>query len=554
MAKKKILTTSSAVSRIRQKQKLHKGQSTVTDIKSHLGFHIVSIAALALVAGFLIQALTPYGSATSPDSISYLDIGFNLRGGQGLVTTNLSFDDTGTNSYSPQRIWPPAYPALLSVLIKSPFDVERVRFLSGILLLISGILILMILRTGEVDWLVSLLIATLVLLTLPMVLVYTYVWSETLFIPILLGMVLVIFRYLRLGSDRVLRKSILIGLFVVLSLALVLTRYIGVAMILLFPLIYALSNRDRPDRIIIFSGLLTHAVLVTLFLADNYQVTGSISGGTRSPSSLSLEDNLQHMAEAFSTLFPTSLIGFGLGIVLSWAVLSGIVAARGSWAGDSQLGLRLKYVLILVSVATLYLGALVVMRTHSSFDQIDVRLIAPAVPIIVLGLAIFPALTASRVTFLSVGFVSLSLVFMLAIKGLDGVTNAKINWEKSGTPALPMRGEIRFNNFSAGSQGRGDAEFLRSLVAPEGYLFIERPLIWRFLTQRHTFSRPSTLTSEIIGRLNEMPEGSIIVVSPTQAQEMESMIEVIGLEMKTVNLGGLVGVRLPFSGKGHVLE
>ena len=62
------------------------------------------------------------------------------------------------------------------------------------------------------------------------------------------------------------------------------------------------------------------------------------------------------------------------------------------------------------------------------------------------------------------------------------------------------------------------------------------------------------MDSEIIGRLNEMPEGSIIVVSPTEAQEMESMLEVIGLEMKTVNLGGLVGVRLPFSEKGQVLK
>lgn len=526
----------------------------MTDIKSDLGFHIVSIVALALVAVFLIRALTPYGSATSPDSISYLDIGFNFKHGQGLVTTNLSFDATGTNSYSPQRLWPPAYPALLSVLITTPFDVERVRFLSGILLLLSGILILLILRAGEVDWLVSLLIATLAMLTLSMVLVYTYVWSETLFIPILLGMVLVIFRYLRLRSDKVLRKSILIGLFVVLSLALVLTRYIGVSMILLFPLIYALSNRDRSDRIIIFSGLLAYAVLVALFLADNYQVTGNISGGTRSPSSLSLGDNLQHMAEAFATIFPTSLIGIGLGIVLAGAVLSGIVAARSSWAGESQLGLRLKYILILGSVAMLYLGALVVMRTYTSFDQIDVRLIAPTVPIIVLGLAIFPAIAASRVIFLSVGLVSLSLVFMLALKGLDGVTNAMINWEKSGTPALPMRGEVRFNNFSAGNQGRADAELLRSLVVPEGYLFIEHPLIWRFLTQRHAFSRPSTLDSEIIGRLNEMPEGSIIVVSQTEAQEMESMLEVIGLEMKTVNLGGLVGVRLPFSEKGQVLK
>ena len=121
----------------------------MTDIKSDLGFHIVSIVALALVAVFLIRALTPYGSATSPDSISYLDIGFNFKHGQGLVTTNLSFDATGTNSYSPQRLWPPAYPALLSVLITTPFDVERVRFLSGILLLLSGILILLILRAGR---------------------------------------------------------------------------------------------------------------------------------------------------------------------------------------------------------------------------------------------------------------------------------------------------------------------------------------------------------------------------------------------------------------------
>ena len=59
---------------------------------SAAGLYFVSIVPLALLVIFLIQSLTPYGSATSPDSISYLDTAFNIKEGNGLVTTNVSFD------------------------------------------------------------------------------------------------------------------------------------------------------------------------------------------------------------------------------------------------------------------------------------------------------------------------------------------------------------------------------------------------------------------------------------------------------------------------------
>jgi hypothetical protein len=248
------------------------------------------------------------------------------------------------------------------------------------------------------------------------------------------------------------------------------------------------------------------------------------------------------------------LIGIGLGVVLAGYVLYGIVAAKSPGAEESLKKLRLKYVVFLGSVAILYLGALVALRTNAAFDQIDVRLIAPALPITVLGLVILPAIAVSRVTFLSVGVVSLSLVFMLALKGWGGVTNTLINWEKSGNPELPMRGDRIFNNFTAGGEGRPDALALRSLVDSEGFLFIESPLMWRFITQRRSFSIPSTFDGEVIDRLDEMPRGSLIVVSAAEAQEIQSKFARNGLEMQVVNMGAMVGVRLPFSKKGQIPE
>ena len=518
---------------------------------SAAGLYFVSIVPLALLVIFLIQSLTPYASATSPDSISYLDTAFNIKEGNGLVTTNVSFDAAGTNSQSPQRLWPPAYPALLSLFIESPFDVENVSVLSGILLLLSSTLIFGILRTAKIDWLVSLLISMLAILNLSMLLVYTYAWSETLFIPILLSMILVAFQYLRCSDISVRVRITLIGLFVILSLALLFTRYIGLAMILLFPLIYVLSNRSRSDKVIIFSGLVVYIVLASLFLAQNHQITGSISGGKRPPSSLTLSENLQHLAEAFSTIFPASLMGVGLGALLAGSALYSVAAAKKSWAANTSLNkLRLKYVVILGFVAVLYLSALVALRTNASFDQIDVRLIAPALPVTVLGLAILPAITVKRVAFFSVGMVSLSLIFMLAIRGWTGVTNTLVNWEKSGNPELPMRGSVVFNNFTAGPEGRQDAAALRSLVDEKGFLFIETPLFWRFITQRESYSIPSTIDHAVIDRLNTVPQGSLIIVSAAQAREMRSILARRGLEMQVVNMGEMVGVRLPFSARG----
>ncbi len=53
--------------------------------KQHLIIHIMSVILILAFATIVISALTPYGAATTPDSLHYLDIARNIKQGHGIA-------------------------------------------------------------------------------------------------------------------------------------------------------------------------------------------------------------------------------------------------------------------------------------------------------------------------------------------------------------------------------------------------------------------------------------------------------------------------------------
>ena len=60
---------------------------------------------------YFLKTLISFGTATTPDSIHYLDVSQNIADGLGLVENTYLL---GPEKFKPFTLWPPLYPFLLS--------------------------------------------------------------------------------------------------------------------------------------------------------------------------------------------------------------------------------------------------------------------------------------------------------------------------------------------------------------------------------------------------------------------------------------------------------
>lgn len=201
---------------------------------------LLGVLFMATVAGS--WWMTGAGMVVTPDSASYLSTAQHLADGQGL--TSDFAPDTSTYTIEEQleldgRVplteWPPLYPAVLgggAVLGPDPLEVARVvnAFALGATAVLGALLIrravdpppLVLAATALLVVLGPVQVAGLRLLSVPLVGQSAFVLSETLFLPLLLGALLVGARIARDGRRALVAAVALVG-------AATLTRYVGVA-------------------------------------------------------------------------------------------------------------------------------------------------------------------------------------------------------------------------------------------------------------------------------------------------------------------------------------
>ena len=151
-----------------------------TTIRNGVAFLVILVFSLLLV-----RFLTPFGSATTPDSLNYLDMARNYKSGIGVLATDRSLDNHDGMLYREEKLWPPLYPLTLAASAFKLPDVVTASHLSSVLLALTA-LIAYLLLAPVMKWYFALSAAMLLCLTVPLITVYTYAWSETLFIPLLL--------------------------------------------------------------------------------------------------------------------------------------------------------------------------------------------------------------------------------------------------------------------------------------------------------------------------------------------------------------------------------
>lgn len=506
--------------------------------------NLVSIATLLIISFLVVTMLTPYGSATSPDSLRYLDIAMNIKNGDGALATNFALENAGRHILNEQRAWPPLYPTLLSITVSDSSDVLAVANISKILLFISAFFVFLIL-SPLTKWYFALISSCLFSITLPMITIYTYVWSETLFIALMNIAIWISINYLGLDAKYFFKKIIFLASLLIILILLAYTRYIGIVFAVLLPAVYIVSNKTKFDHIIFTVALGVYTSIVGYLLLDNYRVTGSISGIIRSPSDKTIADNLMNSYEVLVTILPSTLpavISVLMFSLMFFYVTKKLRHGRADIAKEKLINSTG----ILILVGVVYIFAVVILRSHSLFDEIDVRLLSPGFPALFMLIIIFPLFSdINSKTGISACVLSGLLIASFPIEGYGQLIKSPGNWRKYNNPRHSMRLNRTYNSFTTNISTNMGKKIFSSLVSNNGVIVVDRPLNFKFRTGVNCIQKPKVIDREIFQEINALPEGSLFLVDKNERNPFYSMNIGQELVFQYFDLGTSLAIRIP---------
>lgn len=483
-----------------------------------------TVAAILIGMGafFIVALLTPFGAATSPDSLIYIEMASNVSRADGLVVKDNSFTHLGSEVFIEQKQWPPLYPLSLALLAGSEVDVMSVARSSAVFLFVAGFFVYLIL-VPYIDWFLALVAALLLFMSVPTLTIYTYAWSETLFVPLLVIAAWSVIRYLELNGagNNSIKYAYLVSLLgAVLGLAY--TRYVGVVFSLLLVVPFLLSRKKRQEFLAFLVAWAAYGLGLGWMFYDNYSATGSITGAYRMPSGKGFFENLFDFNAVLRVVIPVAFESVAIlllcALLVGYAVLkkggvkkSGVVAGSASHAAT-----------VLVFVTLLYFLAIAGLRSYSSFDEIDVRLLSPVFPCIWMLLFIFPVLSGKR---RQMGFwvltFSIFLVFAFVGKGYVRLLETMDNWVRYNNPKLLLKGDVLYSNYTyKPEENTARVLFSQQRVNADSLLVVDGPRIMEFVTGIKSAQIPDVIDLEVIDRLNSLPARSFLMMSEASRLEM----------------------------------
>ena len=320
---------------------------------------------VAIAGFFLVQALCAYGGiGVSPDSVVYISTAQHIHD-HGVIN---DFTD------APLMDFPAGYPTFLAILI---FLTGRAVIAFGPALngLLFGSLIFLC------GWIVNrfshrsrgyTLILLVIMAGSPCLLeVYSMVWSETLFLVLILLFIIGCYRYFQ---THALRWLLFIGL--VAGVACV-TRYAGISLAAMGGLLMLCDGRLRWGRkkighIALFGTL--SVLLLALNLYRNFQVTRTLTG-YREKGITPLGLNIHDFGSVLSDWLPflgdryqaaTGIAVFFI-ILITAIFIYRLIRKTGFFSYDT----------IALSYFVVYAGFILFSATVSRFQQLDSRLLSP---------------------------------------------------------------------------------------------------------------------------------------------------------------------------------
>ena len=340
---------------------------------------------LAVVAALLVVSHTPMGAALSMDSLYYLSTADNILDGNGITRSTYALSGPALQSTT---LWPPLYPVLLAAIksvanLAGTSDVVGIAVFNAIALIATMYLVVRI-ASLSASVQVGLVVAIAIAVSPSIQIVFTYAWSEVLFIPLCLAAYFSLQQYLT-GNESV-RRGWLFAMIVLLGLA-AYTRYVGIAFFAsaaLAMLLYGRGDLMQKLRTVTAVALAYLAFLSPMLLRNLLQ-SGTFSGGERG----SPDTNV--LADLATLMWYLYLEFLNLPVFLGAVVLV-VTVASAAWlfsrhTGSSKQGSLtngLPNIGAPFLFAVFYMIFLLISRGRQSID-LDSRMLSVVVPFLALG-------------------------------------------------------------------------------------------------------------------------------------------------------------------------
>ena len=288
---------------------------------------VVTVALLSIVGAVLLIALSPHGVHATNDSFTYLGAADSLARGEGWT---YPFGEVG----SPVTLFPPLYPAVLALPeLLGVGTFAWVTWQNAVLFAVFSAVVGLTVATATRGSAVAAAVAVaLISLGTPTVITYARIWSETIFLPLVVAILACLDRFL------VTRRTVwLMGSSVLMSLAL-LTRYAGLAVFAASCLLLVVWPRrrivERVRHVALFAGIALPASAA--WLIRNQVRSGTLTGDNELIHGLTLADVVEGFRTIGSWFFhdPSEhpgrwpLVIVTAAAVVVVAVWTGIVARR----------------------------------------------------------------------------------------------------------------------------------------------------------------------------------------------------------------------------------
>ncbi|RYY34635.1 MAG: hypothetical protein EOP46_12780 [Sphingobacteriaceae bacterium] len=318
---------------------------------------------IAAIAGYyIIQLFTAYsGVGISPDSIMYASTAESIYKHGNLITFN------GT----PMVFFPVFYPAFLSISFLFGYNaVEAAPVINGLLFAATIFLCgWMLSRSKPAYMIYKWLILITIILSPALLEIFTYLWSETLFVLLIMLFVVTLKQYI----DKPTLKWLLLSAFVAALCCL--TRYAGLAIVATGGLLILIHNilpfKKRILHTLAF-GFASVSLLAINMLVNQF-ATG-LATGTRKPSVTPFSENLYYFGVVLcdwlglnETAHP---YGSALTIIIIVALIVGFILVVLKDRVKTYAGICMAFTII-------YSLFILIIATISRFEQLSSRLLSP---------------------------------------------------------------------------------------------------------------------------------------------------------------------------------
>lgn len=338
---------------------------------------------LLLSTGILLKGFFDHDGYLSPDSMNYLRLAQNMLDGNGLFVTEL-LEESKQKLFA---IWPIGYSFFIFLLAKLSF--LTVFWASKVVNIITLALIFFILKKIFKD---KAFAYGAIFLISPIIEIFAYTWSETVFILGLIWFTASVYYFQRFQSNTWLFSLTAAALF------LFLTRYIGafaVGIIGLLAFIFLIKKQYRPAaKLIGVAGLISASIIGYLY--NNYINTGFATGMPRIDSPETRRELVSMLSEAqLVELNPFVIYPFQISstfqlyafLVVAIVFLAGLAIHYFRQANKTDPDKYL-WLYFLINGLVYWLG-IVYMRWTSHFDNFNFRLLGPATVLFIIALLAF---------------------------------------------------------------------------------------------------------------------------------------------------------------------